>query len=87
MKIRGQQRDGESDEQYTARAYRGYKIGGIGLIVLGCIMWVFAVVRPSYRGATILAGAVWFALGMAFIKVSKMPVDDGSPPPRGPRAS
>jgi hypothetical protein len=87
MRLRGQQRDGESAEQYAARAYRGYKIGGMGLLVLGGIMWVFAVVRPSYRGATILAGFVWFALGLAFIKVSNMPPDDGVPPPRGPRAS
>lgn len=59
----------------------------MGLLVLAVIMWVVALTSPRYRGATIMAGFVWFALGLAFIKVSTMPPDDGSPPPRGPRAA
>ena len=59
----------------------------MGLLVLAVIMWVIALARPSYRSSLILAGFVWFALGLAFIKVSTMTPDDGSPPPRGPRAT
>ena len=66
-------RDDESDEEYRDRGHRGYKWGGMILMLMAVIMWLIALAKPQYRTSTIIAGFLWAGLGLAFIKAADLP--------------